>query len=137
MIRYCLLLAPIWGLMACAPVADLVSGPDPVTYDPKTALIADPGAYQHDLLLCRIAQAKTGSGFHGASVAVTGAKTAVSNAPAAAASLPLYLGEVGAAVGTEALDQATGARIPRMRAFMDCIRNMTNQDRSAVLADPH
>jgi hypothetical protein len=124
------------GLSGCVGIGDLVSGPDPATYDP-IAIVRDADTYSADLALCRIAQAKTGSGFHGAAVAVSGAKAAVSNAPAAAASGPLYIGEVGAAVGTEALDQATGARTPRMRAFMDCIRNATNQDRSAVVADQH
>jgi len=136
MIRISFLILLSWLLNGCASMQDTLSGPDPLTYRP-IAIVKDADAYEADLGNCHAVQSKTPSGLNGGSVAVSGVRAAVSNAPAAAASVPLYGVEIGAGVGSELLDQATGSRLPRMRSFMDCIRNITNQDKSAVVADPN
>lgn len=119
------------GLSACTSLTDMIVGPDPATYMPQSAWVMDYATYQNDVKMCRMIALNGHSGFSAGAVAVAG----ISSAPAALASPPLYGVDIGAAVGSTVVSEATGSREPKLRAFVSCVRQATTEDKSAVLAD--
>ena len=124
-----------FGLSACSSLTDMIAGPDPATYMPRSAWVMDYAAYQQDVKMCRMIALNGHSGFSAGAVALAGGRAAISSAPAALASPPLYGVDVGAAVGSTVVSEATGSREPKLRAFVSCVRQATTEDKSAVLAD--
>ena len=123
------------GLSACSSLTDMIAGPDPVTYLPQAAWVTKPAVYIRDVHNCREIALNGHGGFSAGAVAVAGGRAAISSAPAALASPPLYGVDVGAAVGSTVVSEATGSREPKLRAFVSCVRQATTEDKSAVLAD--
>ena len=123
------------GLSACTSLTDMVAGPDPATYLPQAAWVTNPAVYIRDVHNCREIALNGHGGFSAGALAVAGGRAAISSAPAALASPPLYGVDVGAAVGSTVVSEATGSREPKLRAFVSCVRQATTEDKSAVLAD--
>ncbi len=124
-----------FGLSACSSLTDMIAGPDPTTYMPQAAWVMDYTTYQNDVKMCRMIALNGHGGFNPGAVAVAGGRAAISSAPAALVSPPLYGVDVGAAMGSTVVSEATGSREPKLRAFVSCVRQATTEDKSAVLAD--
>ena len=122
-------------LSGCAGITTMIAGPDPETYLPQTAWVMDYPTYQNDVKMCRMIALNGHSAFSAGAVVVAGGRAAIYSAPAALASPPLYGVDVGAAVGSTVVSEATGSREPKLRAFVSCVRQATTEDKSAVLAD--
>lgn len=120
----------------CAPAMELLAGPDPATYQPNVEVL-NPLKYATDEATCRQLALRRPGGFSAGAVVTAGTKAAIGNAPAAAASAPLYIGEIGAQAGQETINQLSGSRAPKLRGFVKCLYQATTRDGSALMADDY